>query len=39
MDKPIRVLAFAGSLRKGSYNKALIRAALELAPENVKIEV
>ena len=39
MDKPIRVLAFAGSLRKGSYNKALIRAALELAPENVAIEV
>jgi chromate reductase, NAD(P)H dehydrogenase (quinone) len=34
----IKVLAFAGSLRKGSYNKALIRAAVELAPENIAIE-
>jgi len=39
MEKRIRVLAFAGSLRKGSYNKALIRAAVELAPENVTMEV
>jgi chromate reductase len=39
MDKTIKVLAFAGSLRKGSYNKALIRAALEEAPENVSIEI
>jgi chromate reductase len=35
----IKVLAFAGSLRKGSFNKALIRAAVELAPENMVIEV
>jgi chromate reductase len=39
MDKTIKVLAFAGSLRKGSYNKALIRAAVEVAPENVTIEI
>ncbi len=39
MSEKIKVLAFAGSLRKGSYNKALIRAAVELAPENVAIEV
>ena len=39
MEKSIKVLAFAGSLRKGSYNKALIRAAIEVAPENVAIEV
>ena len=39
MDKAIKVLAFAGSLRKGSYNKALIRAAVEVAPENVTIEI
>ena len=38
MSEKIRVLAFAGSLRKGSFNKALIRAAVELAPENVLIE-
>src|ERR1035438_3788810 len=39
MSEKIKVLAFAGSLRKGSYNKALIRAAVEGAPENVAIEV
>lgn len=39
MSEKIKVLAFAGSLRKGSYNKALIRAAVELTPENVAIEV
>jgi chromate reductase len=39
MEKQIKVLAFAGSLRKGSYNKALVRAAVEVAPENVLIEV
>ena len=39
MSEKIKVLAFAGSLRKCSYNKALIRAAVELAPENVAIEV
>jgi len=39
MSEKIKVLAFAGSLRKGSYNKALVRAAVEVAPENVLIEV
>lgn len=39
MVQKIKVLAFAGSLRKGSYNKALIRTAVEVAPENVAIEV
>ena len=39
MEKQIKILAFAGSLRKGSYNKALIRAAQELTPENAIIEV
>jgi len=38
MTEKIKVLAFAGSLRKGSYNKALIRAAVEVAPENVAVE-
>jgi chromate reductase len=33
----IIILAFAGSLRKSSYNKALIRAATEVAPENIEI--
>ena len=39
MQKPLKILAFAGSLRKGSYNKALVRAAVEVAPENVAMEV
>ena len=39
MEKRIKILAFAGSLRRGSYNKALVRAAVELAPENVVMEV
>jgi chromate reductase len=36
---PIRVLGFAGSLRKGSYNRALLRAAQEVAPENMEIDI
>jgi chromate reductase len=39
MDKQFKILTFAGSLRKGSYNKALVRAAIEVAPENVTMEV
>lgn len=35
----IRVLGFAGSLRSGSYNRALLRAAQELAPEGMTIEI
>jgi chromate reductase len=35
---PIHVIAIAGSLRKKSYNRGLIRAAVELAPEAVTIE-
>lgn len=34
----ISILAFAGSLRKDSYNKSLLRAARDLAPDTMKIE-
>jgi chromate reductase, NAD(P)H dehydrogenase (quinone) len=34
----ISVLGFAGSLRQGSYNKAALRAAIELAPAGMTIE-
>ncbi len=32
------VLGIAGSLREGSYNRGLLRAARELAPEGVELE-
>jgi chromate reductase len=39
MEEPVKILGFIGSLRKGSYNKALMRAALELLPKDATIEV
>jgi chromate reductase len=39
LEKKVKILGFVGSLRKGSYNKALMRAAVELTPENALIEV
>ena len=38
MDQ-IRILGFAGSLRRLSYNRGLIRAGAELAPKGMIIEV
>jgi len=34
----MKVIGISGSLRKGSYNTALLRAAIELAPEGMTIE-
>ncbi len=39
MADRVRMLGFAGSLRKGSYNRALLRAAMEMVPEDAEIEV
>jgi chromate reductase, NAD(P)H dehydrogenase (quinone) len=39
MKKNFKILGFAGSLRKDSYNKALLRAALELLPEGAELEI
>jgi chromate reductase len=33
-----KILGFAGSLRAGSYNRLLLRAAAEVAPEQMTIE-
>ena len=38
-NNKLKVLGFAGSLRAGSYNKALLRASLELLPNDVDLEV
>jgi chromate reductase len=35
----MRILAISGSLRRGSYNTALLRAAARLAPEGVALEL
>jgi len=36
-NRPIRILGIAGSLRAASFNRALLRAAVELAPSGVEI--
>src|SRR5689334_17289703 len=38
-DTPLRILGIAGSLRAASYNRALLRAAQELAPADMTLEV
>ncbi len=39
MDKTIRILGIAGSLRQQSYNRGTLRAAVELTPEGAEIEI
>lgn len=39
MNRSINILGFAGSLRKGSYNKALLYAAIELLPKDAALDV
>jgi chromate reductase, NAD(P)H dehydrogenase (quinone) len=35
----VKILGFAGSLRKSSYNRSLLRAARELVPKDATLEV
>jgi chromate reductase len=39
MTSPVRVLGIPGSLRKGSYNRGLLRAAAELLPDGMSLDV
>lgn len=36
-QRPLTFLGIAGSLRRGSYNRGLIRAAIELAPAGARV--
>src|SRR5260370_7626638 len=38
MDNEVKILGIAGSLRKGSFNKAALRSAVSLTPSNVTLE-
>ena len=38
MNDPLVILGIAGSLRKESFNRALLRAAQELTPEGARME-
>lgn len=35
----VKILGIAGSLRKGSFNKMLLKAALEVAPQEVELDI
>src|SRR4030065_1261567 len=37
--KTISILGFAGSLRKDSYNKSILRAAIEFLPKDTELEI
>ena len=38
-DRELNILAFAGSLRRASYNRSLVRAAQEVAPAGMAVTV
>jgi len=39
MNRPIRILGIAGSLRRNSYNRAALRAAQKLVPEDAVLDI
>jgi len=39
MNRPVRILGIAGSLRKGSYNQGALRAATGLVPDSATLEI
>jgi chromate reductase len=38
MSDPVHMLGFAGSLRKGSFNKGVLAAAVEILPDGMTLE-
>jgi chromate reductase len=38
-DRPLKILAISGSLRKGSYNTSLLRLAAASAPANMTVTI
>lgn len=39
MNQPIRILGIVGSLRRASYNRAALRAAMELVPQEAALDI
>ena len=39
MSDPVRILGIAGSLRRGSYNRAALRAATQLVPQAARLDI
>ncbi len=39
MNRQLNIIGFAGSLRTGSYNRALLRVAADLVPKDTKLEI
>ena len=39
MSNPVRILGIVGSLRRQSYNRALLRAATQITPEGATIDI
>ena len=39
MNQPIRILGIEGSLRRASYNRAALRAAMELMPQDTALDI
>jgi chromate reductase len=39
MNKPVRILGIAGSLRRASYNRAALREARRLVPDGATLDI